>query len=233
MEMCCISQEELGKIEGRFVPVKSLDSVDDVATLVEIFEIALMETTSSHIVDVVGDKDGNYLFVTSLEPVGTFDFYEFINSRYSGGVTVNCVNAKLMFPRGKSRGIFNGSFEVVEEDDEEEEATGFMDEDELEDIVTGDILRLVQVRTGGEIPITKEGTVLGRSSKQSEFVIHGNGNVSRKHCRVFRSGNSYFVHNYEPPNGTFIDGVKVPFNQERELTDGCTLMLADEEFRVV
>lgn len=231
MGMCCIAEEEFDRVSGRFTPVNSLSCVEDVATLVEVFELVLMETSAEYVKDVVGDRDGNYLFVTSNDKLCTFDFYEFINSRYSGDVTVNCVNARLMFPRSKSRGMFSG--EVEEEDLEEESATGYMDEDELEDIVTGEVLKLSYPRMGSEVNITREGMVIGRSSKQSDFVIHGNGNVSRKHCRVYRSGNSYFVHNYEPPNGTFLDGVRIPFNQERELSQGSVLILADEEFRVV
>lgn len=231
MEMCCISQEKLKNLGDKFLPVKSLDTVEDVATLVEVFEIALTETTSSYIVDVVGDREKNYLFVVSDSPVDTFDFYEFINSRYTGDIIVNCINAKLLFPRGKSRGIFNG--DLVDEEQDEEEATGYMDEDELEDIVSGESLRLLYPKLGAELAITREGTIIGRSSKQSDYVIHGNGNISRKHCKVYRSGNSYFVHNYEPPNGTFVDGIRVQFNQDREIFEGNILMLADEEFRVV
>lgn len=231
MEMCCISQEELKNLGDKFLPLKSLDTVEDVATLVEVFEIALMETTSSYIVDVVGDREKNYLFVVSDSPVDTFDFYEFINSRYTGDIVVNCMNAKLLFPRGKSRGIFNG--DLADAEQEEEEATGYMDEDELEDIVSGESLRLLYQKLGAELTITREGTIIGRSSKQSDYVIHGNGNISRKHCKVYRSGNSYFVHNYEPPNGTFVDGIRVQFNQDREIFEGSILMLADEEFRVV
>lgn len=231
MEVCCISQQELESLGDRFLSVRSLESVEDVATLVELFEIALQEITADYILDVVGDRDGNYLFVKSDNPEGVFDFYEFINSRYNGDTTVNCVNAKLLFPRGKSRGIYSG--DLFNEEDDEDTATGYMDEDELEDVIHVETLKLQYPKVGVELPITREGVILGRSSKQSDFVIHGNGNVSRKHCRVYRSGNSYFVHNYEPPNGTFIDGVRVPFNQDRELLDGSILMLADEEFRVV
>lgn len=231
MEMYCISQEELNNLGDRFFPLKSLDTVEDVATLVEVFELVLLETSSEYISAVVCDREKNYLFVKSDSPVGTFDFYEFINSKYSGEITVNCINAKLLFPRGKSRGIFNG--DLIEEEDDDEEATGYMDEDELEDIVSGESLRLVYQKLGVEMPITRDGIIIGRSSKQSDYVIHGNGNISRKHCRVYRSGNSYFVHNYEPPNGTFVDGIRVPFNQDYEISDGNILMLADEEFKIV
>lgn len=231
MDMCCISQEDFERLNGKFVSVKSLDSAEDVATMIEVFELFLESNSSDYISDVVCDSNKNYLFVISDIPVNSFDFYDFLNCNYSGSVEINCVNAKLLFPRSRSRGIFNE--DLLEEDSEEEEATGYMDEDELEDIVSGDVLKLFYPKLGVELSITREGLILGRSSKQSDYVIHGNGNVSRKHCRVYRSGNAYFVHNFEPANGTFVDGIRVPFNQDRELSEGSILLLADEEFKII
>lgn len=220
---------------GNMFEVKQFTSVEDVATLIETFELVLNEVGSSRISRVLENGRGNYIFVISDDEVTDFDFYGYVNSLYTGNIAVNCVNARLMFPRSKSRGVYVGDNDDIEEvtGDVESEATSFMDEDELDDIVSGKVCKLMYMKTGAKLSIDETGIILGRSAKKADFVIHSNSNVSRQHARVFKSGSCYFVHNYEPPNGTYVDGLKVQPNSDMELEEGSTLLLADEEFQLV
>lgn len=230
--MCHITVAEYNKgIHETFNPVSKLDTVEDVATLVETFEKARMEISVEDIVDVVVNGEGFYLFVTGREEgEEEFDFYKYINSKYENNTEVNCVNVRFLFPVNLSRGIFSG---VLTSDlSEEETPTGFLDEDEIEGIVHQPPKFLYYVKLGVKIPLSEEGIVIGRSSQKSQYIIKGNGNVSRKHAKVYRKGNSYFVHNYEPPNGTYIDGLKIKNFDDVRLEVGSTLLLADEEFRL-
>ena len=239
VELYCATKEQISDLGlmGRFGPVNKLESAEDVATFVETFERVLGDVSSDYIEDVLVDGSGYYLFTISGNVVGSFNFYGLLNSLYvqrQDRLTIDCVNVRYLFPRGKSRGIFNTN--MVSEDSYDEDAdTGYMDEETLEGIVSGESLCLHFSRMGVDVPITSDGLVIGRSSKQSDYVIHGNGNVSRKHCRVYhdRATGKYFIQNYEPANGTFIDGVRVPYNSVREIQEGNVVMLADEEFRVV
>ena len=148
MYKCILNQQE---VDGRrYFSVNSLVSVEDVATMLETFEQALREIPDSrYIKDVVEDKEKFYYFVTLEEPLGKFDFYTFLNSSYKGTTVITPINAKLMFPDSKSRGIYNTDFEIASEesdtsnfDNDEDVATGFIDEDELDDIVHKEKLRL-------------------------------------------------------------------------------------------
>ena len=116
---------------------------------------------------------------------------------------------------------------------EEDAATGFMDEDELEQIVSNEHYHLLYLKLNTKIPVTSEGTVIGRSSKQAQYIITGNGNVSRKHARVFLSGGECFIENYQPPNGTFVNGLRLQNGAIQKINKGDEIILAGEEFKVV
>lgn len=228
-----ISKEafEYSELSGVFSPLRILKTIEDVATLIEIFECATTEVNTKQIEDVVSDEEGNYLFIINGDS-NKFDLYGFINENYRGITAVNCVNAKLLFPRSKSRGMFTWD---VAEDEEEDIATGFIDEEDTGELGEASELRyrLYYEKLDSYIPIPEEGVIFGRSSKQSTYVIHGNSNVSRKHAKVFRNGSSYFVENYKPPNGTYIDGLRMRNDSTTEIYVGSTLMIADEEFKLV
>lgn len=222
--------------DGNMSEVKQLSSVEDVATLIETFELVRSEVESDRISGVLENRRGNYFFVVSDEDGTGFDFYGYVNDMYTGSIAVSCVNARLMFPRSKSRGVYVGDDIDDEEEatgDVEGESTSYMDSGDLEDIVKGRVFKLMYMKTGAKIPIDESGVIIGRSAKKSDFVIHGNSNVSRQHAKVFKSGGCYFVHNYDPPNGTYVNGLKVRPDSDMEIEEGSTLLLADEEFQLV
>lgn len=229
--MCHIALSECNEgVKKEFQTVSILESVEDVATLIETFEKVRMKTDITKVRDVMVNEDGFYLFITDENWVDDFDFFGYINSRYSGETLVNCVNARLLFPANLSRGIFEGV--LTGELAEEEIPTGFLDEDDMEGIIHKQPRKLFYGKLGVEIPISEEGVIIGRSSKQSDYVIRGNGNVSRKHVKVYKKGNTYFIHNYEPPNGTYIDGLRVKNFDDVKIEEGNVILLADEEFEV-
>lgn len=239
MYKCILNRQE---VDGRrYFSVNSLVSVEDVATMLETFEQALREIPDSrYIKDVVEDKEKFYYFVTLEEPLGKFDFYTFLNSSYKGTTVITPINAKLMFPDSKSRGIYNTDFEITSEesdtsnfDNDEDVATGFIDEDELDDIVHKEKLRLYYGKLNVKIPISSEGVIVGRSSKQSDYVLSGNINVSRRHAKVYFSAGEYYIHNYTPNNGTFVNGLRLKNEETKIIEKGDIIMLADEEFEVI
>lgn len=244
MEIVSITSSEYksnSMLQKKFYITAVPKSREDVATLLEVFERLLgLGISSSRVVSVVADDSGKYVFIVNNDESGNFDLYDFINQNYSGDTVVNCVNAKMLFPKSLSRGVFNGSMYEEKEgntqnlsDSEEDTPTGYIDEDELDAIVNGGSKKLLHVRLGLEIPIPSDGIIIGRSSKQSQYIVHGNINVSRKHARVFFREGNYYIHNYEPPNGTYVNGLKVGNNDDMLIPDDGTLMLADEEFKLI
>lgn len=238
---CCISKGELNrKYSERLLSVRSLSSVEDVATLLESFEGALEETRSCFIVDVVEDEERHYIFVTDMSASldEAFDLYAYINNKYKGSAVVNCVNAKYLFPRGKSRGIFPG-FDYLdmlrkeeEEYDDEDTPTGFIDGgiDGVDKPKDEDFKYLVFPKTGDRLKIDYMGVVIGRSSKTASYVIRGNDLVSRPHCKVYKENGKYYVHDCTSRNGTFVDGVQVMPDKDVEIKSGSTLLVANERF---
>lgn len=80
--------------------------------------------------------------------------------------------------------------------------------------------------------VDKPEFVLGKS-KNADGVIAGSTMVSRNHCRITKSGNSYMVEDMNSTNGTSINGYVLNPNEMYYLNQGDILALADVEFRVL
>ena len=218
MAICCLYPSD-SRLQW-FHEVTSLSS-SDVATLIEVFDLFL-RNGSSYDIDTVLTRDGYFIFL--LGGKGDFDFYGFINSLYTGKdkVVINCLNARKLFPRALSNGIFVEDDSLYEDslDDDEEGATGFMDTEPEE-------LSFHLVSQQYSICITSLPKLLGRS-KNADFSIEGSNNVSRKHCKVYSEGSHVVVEDLDTPNGTFINHVRV--RGKGILNVGDTLTLADVDF---
>ena len=228
--MCYISNEEfvVSPLSKRFAPLKIMKTVEDVSTLLEIFECAMIDISIEQIKDVLVDEDGNYLFLTNGYR-NKFDLYGFINSTYRGDTKVNCINAKMLFPRGKSRGMFTYSDDYITGDTEEETPTGFLGDDDIEMLETT-IKHFVRYKKANDsIEVTEDGVIFGRSSAKSDYVICGNGNISREHCRVYRSGTEMYVTDINSANGTIVNGKKLPKGGTTVVETGDIISIAGEE----
>lgn len=240
-----INQDDIGRLSG-WSDVDKLSSKEDVATFIDTFENS--EIKGSSVVKILGNGK-YYIFVTDNN-VNDFDFSEKFKLLCEAGglksITVN--NAKLICPLTLSRKYFveedsvvdapeyEDTGEIVVDTDSEEAPTGFMgDSDIPEDILQeiNDSRRLIHIESGSKLPINdSHGVIIGRSSAQSEFTVP-NSKVSRKHARVYKQGNRYMVHDYDSANGTYIDGLRVRSDLDREIPVGSMLILGDEEFRLV
>lgn len=71
-----------------------------------------------------------------------------------------------------------------------------------------------------------EGAVVGRSPKQSGFVIN-HGEVSRQHFRLFSEGGSVMVEDMGSTNGTGVDGIVLAQGKSTALQNGARLTLGN------
>ena len=241
----CIDIKDVERFSN-WADVNKLSSKEDVATFINTFEKS--NIFGYNIIKVISDGK-SYIFVVDKDEM-SYDFseklLEYCNNGGLHNITVN--NAKLICPLTLSRSFYeeddtrsNTSEEYVDtgeilvNTDSEEATTGFMDEEDLpEDIVQMNISKmLIHVASGSKLPINDaHGIIIGRSSAQSEFTVL-NSRVSRKHARVYKQGNKYMVHDFDSANGTYVDGLRVRSDLDREIPLGSTLMLGDEEFRLV
>jgi transcriptional regulator with GAF, ATPase, and Fis domain len=78
---------------------------------------------------------------------------------------------------------------------------------------------------GQTLPLTNEDTLLGRDS--SSRVSLADLAVSRHHCRIRKTGDSFSIVDLDSLNGTFVNGVPV---KERTLSHGDQIKLGDTCF---
>ena len=78
-----------------------------------------------------------------------------------------------------------------------------------------------------EIIITKSPFVIGKESTCS-YAIKGDTYISRKHCRIVKKSDGYYIEDMESTNGTFVNGEKI--KRMTKLIPGQTIKLADRSY---
>lgn len=212
----------------------SLNSREDIATFLDTFEESGLK---GYNIERVLTKNSRYIFVYS-EGVTGWDFFKEINKLSTIDIDITPQNIKLLFDKTKSRGYYTEEdyTPAINTSDmsmsvDEDAPTGFMGDDSP--VMDNVDRRLLHVRRGVRLPINDtHGVIIGRSTSQSEYTVN-NTKVSRKHAQVYKEGNKCMVHDFDSANGTFIDGLRVRSDLDRELLVGSSLMLADEEFKLV
>ena len=76
-------------------------------------------------------------------------------------------------------------------------------------------------------PITAETFTLGRSS-ENDNQIKNDSKVSRRHCKIFKRDNSFFIEDLKSSNGTQVNGDLIT---DRRLYGGELLKVGETLFR--
>ncbi len=220
-----IHERELSNsIVGKtFSSVRVLRNIEDIATLLEVFENAILDISVDSIVDVLCNSEGSYVFLVN-DSINKFDLFRYINSKYKGDTVVSCINAKLAFPKSRSRGIYTYVEGYI---DEEETPTGFLGDD-IDDLVPVTKHYVIYPKTGEQREITSSGIIVGRSSAQSDFVIRGNANLSRVHCSIMNKDNCIIVEDLNSANGTYVKNRKLS-GESINVNVGDSIFIAGEE----
>lgn len=206
-------------------------SREDISTIVEVYRKVLETHSPKEVQGLLKSTQGYFLFILDDSVEGEFDFFPFLNKYYKSDLDINCSNVEYIFPRGLSMGVYPDDERVESVSEEEEECTGFMDEQSLDPVPTSNrCFSLLHQRYNRLIPIPPQGIVLGRSARTADYVIEGNINVSRNHARVEIEGDHLKVTDLKASNGTFINGLRVQDTGILNLGD--SLSLANENFIV-
>lgn len=210
--------------------VTSLNTVSDVATLIEVFEETVKEVSYKRIKMIVRDSE-NYFYVVVGDGEYEFDLFEFINRKFNFDAVLSSVNVRYLFPKSLSRGIYDSS--SVDEVDDDDVATSYLDEDDLD--ISGNVeYELYHVNTGVTLKVEDKGVLIGRSVKKVDYLIRNNGSIGRVHCNVYINNDGHLmIHDFDSLNGTFVNGKKINSSNDVRLSEGDIFVLSDEEFRII
>lgn len=210
--------------------VTSLNTVSDVATLVEVFEETVKEVSYKRVKMIVMDSE-NYFYVVVGDNEYEFDLFEFVNRKFNSDAVLSSVNVRYLFPKRLSRGIYDDS--SVDEVDDDDIATSYLDEDDLD--ISGNVeYNLYHVNTGVTLKVEDKGVLIGRSVKKVDYLIRNNGSIGRVHCNVYINNDGHLmIHDFDSLNGTFVNGKKINSSNDVRLVEGDVFVLADEEFRII
>ena len=89
---------------------------------------------------------------------------------------------------------------------------------------------LLRVNTDERIMIMKQTFKIGKAGMGVDYTITGNGAISRVHAIITGKDGEYFIRDNKSTNHTFVDGQSVEEGESAKLTDGCKIVLGDEEF---
>lgn len=82
-----------------------------------------------------------------------------------------------------------------------------------------------------DIILDRDYLILGKSRKQADIVLPGD-TISRKHARIERRMDGYYVTDLFSTNGTFLDGHRLESGQAVAMKDGAQLTIASLPYRI-
>jgi pSer/pThr/pTyr-binding forkhead associated (FHA) protein len=82
-----------------------------------------------------------------------------------------------------------------------------------------------------DLPLNRDHLIIGKSRSQCDIVLSGD-TISRKHARIERRMDGYYVTDLFSTNGTFLDGHRLESGQAVAMKDGAQLTIASTHFRV-
>ena len=84
-----------------------------------------------------------------------------------------------------------------------------------------------------EIVIDADEILIGKSAEFSDKVIPYNPKISRKHCRIIRRQDEFYITDEKSLNHTYVNGMMVMEAQFVKIRKGDSIRLADSKFQVV
>ncbi|ROR28677.1 pSer/pThr/pTyr-binding forkhead associated (FHA) protein [Mobilisporobacter senegalensis] len=80
------------------------------------------------------------------------------------------------------------------------------------------------------IQINKQVFKLGKERSFVDYCIGNNPAVSRSHANIIKKGEAFYIMDMNSKNRTYVNETMIPSNTEVEITHGCMIRLANEEF---
>lgn len=84
-----------------------------------------------------------------------------------------------------------------------------------------------------EVLIDRDNMLLGKKADAVDAVIPFSDMISRKHCRIIRIDNSFYITDEGSKNGTFVNDIRVMQGQQCRIKQGDIVRMAESEFQIV
>ena len=78
--------------------------------------------------------------------------------------------------------------------------------------------------------ISKSPFIIGKDALHVDFCINDNGAISRMHAKIISKVDGVYIDDCNSTNGTVVNGKRIIEGNPVKLSDGDTIVLADEEF---
>lgn len=103
------------------------------------------------------------------------------------------------------------------------------------DRVKEETLRMVGVNLPMpfEVYLDKRKIIIGKQRDRADIALTFNPMISRMHCTITREENTVYIVDENSVNGTFINQIRMPAGQKRQLQRGDSVRLANSEFKIV
>ena len=117
----------------------------------------------------------------------------------------------------------------------DDEATGLLNEDEATGLLKESasnmhFASMFRLLTNERFLINKPVFRIGKEKSYSDYSVANNNMVSRSHADIISRSGTYFIMDLNSKNGTFVNGIPIPAQQEVEIHNGDAIRLANEEF---
>lgn len=89
---------------------------------------------------------------------------------------------------------------------------------------------LIRLSNQEKILISKSIFKIGKERSFADYCISDNPAISRSHANIVNREESYYIMDMNSKNRTYVNSTMIPSNVETELTHGCIIRLANEEF---
>lgn len=89
---------------------------------------------------------------------------------------------------------------------------------------------LIRRKTGERIQINKSVFKIGRNSDLNDYNIQENKFIGHCHCHIITRDSFFYIVDDNTKNHTYVDGQMITGSIEVQISDGCTIRLADEDF---
>ena len=197
--------------------IKVFEGREDVATFLATYDRVKQDIDYRKIKTAKMDENRNYYFVVAKSSSIPLDIIKFIKQRYPS-VSVTSANLKLLFPKERSRSARLSNVGA----------------NRRTRMISGVLPIIVYNGKGSSIP-PNGAVVIGRGDDGVNLKIRNNGDVSRRHCKIYydKRDDCIKIDDLSSKNGTYVNGYKLGRGEVGYVLDiNDRITLAGEKFEI-